>query len=426
MRGLRYHLGPVSHILAGLLPLIWHVALTYSHTHTLPHPALPILCAVFALLPDLDSAASHVGRLFPWLSRPLERRFGHRTVTHSLLATGSVALVTFLLFRDGWVWLTAAYFSHLALDMLVGEQGVPLLWPGPWRFYLASVRPAATGEIVVTLLLLTACVLPLVWPTAAASAAGIVPRPPQPTSTPTQTPTPTPTPETIVVRIPHVYDPQREILVQPGDTVAAGMLLADLQTYRAIIATPVPSMKASLASGGVDSLELAQAEADLALAEARYHAAIAAPTPNAVVVATLAPQATAWAQYVTDREETLRREPPDSKRAWIARDELEQNGPQATAVAYRLDAAMHPPGPDPLAVDVARAQLEAARARYQAAIATQTPMPWETATPEAAVVDAADPTRVHALVAGRVVEVRIISVVGNEATVEVVIEAGAE
>jgi hypothetical protein len=33
-----------------------------------------------------------------------------------------------------------------------------------------------------------------------------------------------------------------------------------------------------------------------------------------------------------------------------------------------------------------------------------------------------DPTRVRALVAGRVVEVRIVSVVGNEATVEVFVE----
>jgi hypothetical protein len=227
-----------------------------------------------------------------------------------------------------------------------------------------------------------------------------------------------------------VHNPGSEILVRAGDVVAPGQLLADLATYRAIVATPalsevegpVPPVKDSPVSRDVDSLELAQAEADLALAEARYRAAIAEPTTSAVVVATLAPQATVWAQYVTDREEALHREPPDSKRAWVARDELEQNGPQATAVAYRLDTALHPPGPDPLAVDVARAQLEVARARYQAVVATPTPLPWGTATLTPAVVDAADSTRIRALVAGRVVEVRIVSVVGNEATVEVVVE----
>jgi hypothetical protein len=203
---------------------------------------------------------------------------------------------------------------------------------------------------------------------------------------------------------------------------AGALHLVDLATYRAIIATPIPPAKESPVSGDVDSLKFAQAEADLALAEARYRAAIATPTPDEVAVATLAPQATTWAQYVADREETLRREPPDSERAWAARDELEQNGSQATAVAYRLDAAMHPPGPDPLAVDVARAQLEAARARYQAAIATSTPAPWPTPTLAPSLIDAADPTRVRALVAGRVVEVRIVSVVGNEATIEIVIE----
>jgi hypothetical protein len=103
----------------------------------------------------------------------------------------------------------------------------------------------------------------------------------------------------------------------------------------------------------------------------------------------------------------------------VARDELEQNGPRATAVAYRLDAALYPPGPDPLAVDVARAQLEAARARYQAAVATPTPLPPPRGEPEGG---GPDPTRVRALVAGRVVEVRIVSVVGNEATVKVVVD----
>ena len=88
---------------------------------------------------------------------------------------------------------------------------------------------------------------------------------------------------------------------------------------------------------------------------------------------------------------------------------------QYTAAAYRLDAAMHPPGPDPLAVDVARA-------RYQAAIATPTPAPWPTPTLVTSVIDAADPTRVRALVAVRVVEVRIVSVVGNETAVEIVVE----
>jgi hypothetical protein len=100
-----------------------------------------------------------------------------------------------------------------------------------------------------------------------------------------------------------------------------------MATYRAIIAMPMSLVKNSPVSGDVDSLEFAQAEADLALAEARYRAAIATPTLDEVAVATLAPQATTWVQYVADREETLHREPPGSERVWATRDELEQNGP---------------------------------------------------------------------------------------------------
>jgi len=244
-------------------------------------------------------------------------------------------------------------------------------------------------------------------------------------------PTPTPTPTaTVTIRIPHVYDPAAEILVQPGDLITTGQLLADLQTYRLLIATstptPPPTAGPTPTPAGPDPLTISRAQADLALAEARYRAAIATPTPDPIAVATLAPQATAWAQFVSDRQNTLWRERhnPGGLAAWTARTELEQNAPQATAVAYRLDQALHPPGPDPLAISIARAQLEVARTRYRAAIATATPPPTYTPTPTTTSSSPApaDPTRIRALIAGRVLQVRIASVTGNEATVEITIE----
>jgi inner membrane protein len=39
-----------------------------------------------ALIPDLDSRQSYPRRVLPPLSEWLERRFGHRSLTHSLLA----------------------------------------------------------------------------------------------------------------------------------------------------------------------------------------------------------------------------------------------------------------------------------------------------------------------------------------------------
>ena len=41
-----------------------------------------LLAAAASLLPDVDLPPAKIGRLFWWLSVPLERRFGHRTLTH--------------------------------------------------------------------------------------------------------------------------------------------------------------------------------------------------------------------------------------------------------------------------------------------------------------------------------------------------------
>ena len=43
-----------------------------------------LLIAVSSTLPDIDTGASRIGKLFPFVSLKLERRFGHRTLTHSL------------------------------------------------------------------------------------------------------------------------------------------------------------------------------------------------------------------------------------------------------------------------------------------------------------------------------------------------------
>ena len=43
------------------------------------------LAAGASLLPDVDLPPAKIGRLFWFVSVPLERRFGHRTLTHSAL-----------------------------------------------------------------------------------------------------------------------------------------------------------------------------------------------------------------------------------------------------------------------------------------------------------------------------------------------------
>ena len=84
-----------------------------------------------ATLPDIDHPRSPIGRLFLPLSRYLNSRHGHRTLTHSLLGLGIFWLAAGLLEQTLWQSqrLTAiaviAMVSHLLFDM-VTLQGVLL------------------------------------------------------------------------------------------------------------------------------------------------------------------------------------------------------------------------------------------------------------------------------------------------------------
>lgn len=107
--------------------------------------------AIFgSILPDIDHTRSYIGKLFPYISKPLEERFGHRMVTHSFygwaVSTLLFGLVLVLLHFIGfkawssglvnWRWIAAfstGYMSHLLIDML-NTRGVPLLWPEKARY----------------------------------------------------------------------------------------------------------------------------------------------------------------------------------------------------------------------------------------------------------------------------------------------------
>ncbi len=84
-------------------------------------------------LPDLDTSTSLIGQIgFP-VSRWLETRFPHRTLTHCFLATGAIALISFLLWRSGLDWKAAAALpiGHMVscfADTFT-KQGVQLFFP---------------------------------------------------------------------------------------------------------------------------------------------------------------------------------------------------------------------------------------------------------------------------------------------------------
>ena len=94
---------------------------------------LPIIL-VACLLPDIDHTKSLIGKVFLPISRALNRRYGHRTITHSLVALVGLTVIISIIQTNFFPTIkiaqvfALAYGSHLLLDM-VTVQGIPLFYP---------------------------------------------------------------------------------------------------------------------------------------------------------------------------------------------------------------------------------------------------------------------------------------------------------
>jgi inner membrane protein len=115
-----------------------------------------LLCAVGSLTPDLDNSKSWLGRLFPFISKPVENKFSHRTLTHSLLAIVFVFLIAVIvkIFFDTGnlnpIAFAIGYTSHILIDC-ASIQGVKILYPFSMRnavFPFDTQQPEAYRIVV--------------------------------------------------------------------------------------------------------------------------------------------------------------------------------------------------------------------------------------------------------------------------------------
>lgn len=101
----------------------------------------------FSLLPDVDHTRSIVGKIFYPLAKWLSIKFGHRTITHSLL----FYLITLLSVRgfellylghlNYTILVAYALASHLVFDMCT-RQGIPLFYPFSTRPCVLPANPS--------------------------------------------------------------------------------------------------------------------------------------------------------------------------------------------------------------------------------------------------------------------------------------------
>ncbi len=109
---------------------------------------LPLGLAILgSQLPDLDTTTSTIGKIFFPISSWIEDRFPHRSITHSLLATAAIAVVSLSV---NYFWLQGDIKTAIALPLghllacfsdTFTKQGVQLFYPEPvWAISVSNPR----------------------------------------------------------------------------------------------------------------------------------------------------------------------------------------------------------------------------------------------------------------------------------------------
>jgi inner membrane protein len=131
------------------------------------HPWVLVTAAVGSQLPDLDTTKSIMGRILYPIASFIEARYPHRTITHSLMSTGAVAVLGIPL----WLWLGWQYWAALVLGQFMGwfsdaftKSGVAAFFPNPARLVIpgnpkARLESHAPGEYWVLAVAVLATVI---------------------------------------------------------------------------------------------------------------------------------------------------------------------------------------------------------------------------------------------------------------------------
>jgi inner membrane protein len=125
-----------------------HATIATAGTSLILGTASPLplgLAIIGSQLPDLDTTTSTVGKIFFPISSWIEDRFPHRSVTHCLLATAAIAIVSITIgyFLGDIKTAIALPLGHLlsCFSDTFTKQGVQLFYPEPvWAISVSNPR----------------------------------------------------------------------------------------------------------------------------------------------------------------------------------------------------------------------------------------------------------------------------------------------
>jgi len=108
-------------------------------------PLVSAAAGFAAVLPDIDTPGSFIGKKLPFFSF----FFRHRGFTHSLMFAVLVYLLVYrFLGVELALYAAAGFGSHILLDML-NPSGVELFWPLTWRVSILKIRTGGFCEILL-------------------------------------------------------------------------------------------------------------------------------------------------------------------------------------------------------------------------------------------------------------------------------------
>ncbi|MBU8906116.1 metal-dependent hydrolase [Desertibacillus haloalkaliphilus] len=152
-----------THLLGGLA-----AAVATYHTIHIDSPTIFYVSAIIgSMIPDICHPNSMIGRRLKVISKPLNKAFGHRTITHSLLFLLAIYWITSQLptsySSEIQVGLTAGMISHFILDAMTA-RGIQLFYPikAMIRLPFYTKTGSAIGEGFVSIGLLVVIIYNLI------------------------------------------------------------------------------------------------------------------------------------------------------------------------------------------------------------------------------------------------------------------------
>ncbi|NQV00496.1 MAG: metal-dependent hydrolase, partial [Parcubacteria group bacterium] len=93
------------------------------------HWTIILFAILGSIIPDIDHPRSIIGRLFFWVSVPLERRYGHRTFTHSLMGWGIFSVLFAVIISLIFLFARFSAEGGSAFGMTIwGWSDLPIRW----------------------------------------------------------------------------------------------------------------------------------------------------------------------------------------------------------------------------------------------------------------------------------------------------------